>query len=529
MSLTEVSAGGPEPDALRPDALRPDALRPDADGSPPDGSAPADRGGAAGDVVGTPALPRRVVLPARPRPPRAHLRPGWPVVAMLAGYPLWWVLGLSSLIYPILALPMVVHLYRRRPIRLPPGFGIWLLYLLWQVLGIAALGVDPVGTVADTFSGRLVAVVVRFSTYVAVTILLLYVGNLREDELPRRRLVALLAWMFALTVAGGLASIAAPTFNFTAPLEYVLPPGARGNEYVKSLVHPALSQVQDVLGYASPRPKAPFEYTNSWGSNFALLGVMFVVAVLSGVVVRRTAARWAVLVVGLAAAIVPGVYSLNRAMWIAVALALPYVAIRMALRRRYSGLVAVGAVIAVVAVAVVATPLQGVVTGRLDNGRSNDIRASLLDLTITLTNQSPVIGYGSTRVREGGTVSIAVGRSPSCPFCGNASVGSTGQVWQSMMTSGYVGAGLYMLFFLSLMWRYRRDGSAIGIGGTLVLGMAPFFALFYSAFSSPLVFFFLVVGLLWRNELDTPDLGRASPPGRTALPDGSRPAVEVAP
>jgi hypothetical protein len=378
--------------------------------------------------------------------------------------------------------------------------------------------VDPTGTVPDTFIGRLVAVAVRFNTYLAVTILLLYVGNLHENELSRRRLLALLAWMFGLTVAGGLASIAAPTFEFTAPLEYILPHGVRSNTYVVALVHPALSQVQDVLGYASPRPKAPFEYTNTWGNNFAILGIMFVVAV-----VARASVRWVVLVLVAAVGMVPAIYSLNRGLWLAIGLSGGYIAIRMAMRQRFSGLLALGAVTALVAVALAATPLQGIVSGRLDNGRSNDIRASLLDLTIKLTNESPVIGYGSTRVREGGTVSIAIGKTSSCPFCGNASVGSTGQLWQSMMTSGYIGAGLYVAFFLYLMWRYRRDVSPIGVGGTLVMGLAPFFALFYGAFSSPLVFYFLIAALLWRNELDRlAPSGPAPPPGTAPLPGAAR-------
>ena len=66
--------------------------------------APARRPGAA---TGGPANR------ARPR----ERRPGWPLTALLLLYPLWWALGMGTLIVFVLAVPMVVHLVRRRPVR----------------------------------------------------------------------------------------------------------------------------------------------------------------------------------------------------------------------------------------------------------------------------------------------------------------------------------------------------------------------------------------------------------------------------
>ena len=45
--------------------------------------------------------------------------------------------------------------------------------------------------------------------YVALTVLLLYAGNLTDAELSRRRLVRLLGWLFVVTVAGGLLGMVA--------------------------------------------------------------------------------------------------------------------------------------------------------------------------------------------------------------------------------------------------------------------------------------------------------------------------------
>jgi hypothetical protein len=50
---------------------------------------------------------------------------GWPLTALLMLYPLWWALGMGTLIVFVLAVPMAIHLLRRRPILVPPGFGIW--------------------------------------------------------------------------------------------------------------------------------------------------------------------------------------------------------------------------------------------------------------------------------------------------------------------------------------------------------------------------------------------------------------------
>jgi hypothetical protein len=447
------------------------------------------------------------VLPPLHRPVRTirllRLPPGWPVIALLAGFPIWWALGFAVLVYPLLALPMVVHLWRRRPVKLPPGFGIWVLFLVWQILGIAALGLNPPGTVAEGASGRLIAYSTRLGIYLAVTVMLLFIGNLTEAELPRRLLIVLLSWMFVFTVAGGILGVLAPTFNFTSPLELVLPSGIRSHQYVQNLVHPASSQVQAVLGYAAPRPKAPFEYTNAWGNNFSIFAIWVVVLAAMGGLARRPAIRWVLLVGAFAVGAVPAIFSLNRGMWIGVAFAAVYVAIRLALRRHYAPLASLVVAASVLAMVVALTPLHQIITGRIQNPHSNQIRESNTQETITLVNRSPVIGYGSTRIKQGSADSIAVGRSPRCPKCGNLNIGSNGQLWLVLMASGYVGTALYLGFFLFLIWRYRRDASPIGLAGSIVLCLTLLYSSVYDAFSSPLAFYFLSLALLWRNELDS--------------------------
>ena len=176
-------------------------------------------------VSGGTASTTRTAGPAHsavpPRPPSRC--PAWPIVALLAGYPLWWALGLGVLIFPIAAAPMLVLLLRRRaggrPVRLPPGFAWWALFLVAVVVSIGALGADPAGTVAGHVGDRLIAVAYRLTMYVALTVLLVYAGNLTEAELPRRRLVKLLGWLFVVTVPAGCSACSPGRFEFTSPVE----------------------------------------------------------------------------------------------------------------------------------------------------------------------------------------------------------------------------------------------------------------------------------------------------------------------
>ncbi|HET9518605.1 MAG TPA: O-antigen ligase family protein [Actinoplanes sp.] len=472
-------------------------------------------GGAAG--------PRRIAVPRRAVGPthaaeqsRPAVLPAWPIVSLLALYPLWWALGLGVLIFAIMAVPMVVLLIRTRaggrPVRLPPGFGWWALFLLAVVVSIAALGADPHGTVPEHATDRLVAVVFRLIMYLSLTVLLVYAGNLTEIELARRRLVRLLSWLFVVTVAGGLLGMVAGTFEFTSPVELLLPADLRSRGFVQSLVHPYAAQIMDLVGGAAPRPAAPWGYTNTWGNNFCLLVVWFMVAVW-GAPGRRTRLRTRILAAGcLAIAVLPVVYSLNRGLWIGLGLAVAYVALRYALAGRIWIIGAVALAAVAVAVAMAVTPLGGVVQARMDNGKSNGVRSFLIERAWDGFQQSPVIGYGSTRNTIGGRHSITVGESSKCQRCGNFTVGGNGQLWQLLYAHGAVGAVAYLGFFGFGLWRFRRDRSPIGLAASAAIVTSFSAMLWYNSLVTPLAFMFLAYALLWRNSV------AAEPTVTTAAP-----------
>src|SRR4051812_38790512 len=279
-------------------------------------------------------------------------RPGWPLTALLVLYPVWWALGMGTLILFVLTIPMVIHLLRRPQVTVPPGFGLWLLFLAWAVASTALLSYDPPGVVDAPASGRLVSVIFTMACYLGATVVLLYAGNLSEEEFPRQRLVGQLGAFFCVVVAGGLLGVLAPHFQFTSLVELLLSPSVRQNGFVRSLVHPAAAQLQGVLGFDSPRPAAPFGFTNMWGNCLALLLGWFVIGWLRS----SSRSRRIVGVVILAAAAVPAVYSLNRGMWLGLGVALLFVLVRLAVRGRLAAVAAGGGGAGVLSLLLVGPP-----------------------------------------------------------------------------------------------------------------------------------------------------------------------------
>ncbi|WP_433793432.1 hypothetical protein [Actinoplanes sp. CA-252034] len=435
-----------------------------------------------------------------PRTVKNRSLPSWPVAGILLLYPLWWALGLGVLIFPMTAAAMLFLLVRRRVagrvLRLPPGFAWWVIFLAAVVVSIAALGADPPGTVPERATERLVAVVYKLSMYASLTVLLVYAGNLTEAELSRRRLVRLLAGMFVLTVAGGLLGMVAGNFEFTSPVEWLLPSGVRNRGFVRSLVHPYAAQIMDLVGGEKPRPAAPWGYTNTWGNNFCLLAPWLVVAAWW----TRGAGKKLLAVLCLAVSVIPAVASLNRGLWIGVGLLVAYVAFRHVLAGRLWILVALPVAAAALTLAMVATPLGATVQARLDNGKSNGVRSFLIDKALDGFAGSPVIGYGGTRNTLGGRNSITVGESAGCERCGNFTVGGNGQLWQLLYAHGTAGAAGYLGFFAYGLWRFRRDRSPIGIAGSAALVTSFSAMLWYNSLVTPLAFMVLAYALLWRNS-----------------------------
>ena len=436
------------------------------------------------------------VVPAAGEQSR-QLRPGWPLTALLVFYPVWWALGLGTLIVFVLIVPMAVHLIRARPIRVPPGFGVWLLFLVWVIVSITMIGRDPPQALPGTVSDRLVSVAFNLAGYIAVTVILLYAGNLSERDYPRMRMVRQLGGLFVVTVLGGLAGTFS-NIEFTSPVELLLPPSVRADGFVRSLVHPSTAQLQDVLGYEAPRPAAPFGYTNGWGFCLSVLLGWFVVSWF----IRTGHIRKFFGVILLLLSVIPVVYSLNRGLWIGLGFAAVYIALRLASQGKLLAVSVLGSGLALGAAIFLLSPLKEVVTQRLDSPQSNLTRSYTAEVTIDAALTSPIIGYGDTRQAQGGTQSIAIGQTPECQFCGNPTLGGNGQFWQVLLAQGFVGAALHVGFFLRTAWCYRRDRSPTGLAGLLACLLPLIYMFLYNSLVVPLLLVFLSIALLWRNDTE---------------------------
>ncbi len=451
------------------------------------------------------AAPAATESPAVPSSWLARrLGPAWPLRVLLVGFPVWWVLGLASLAPLIAATVMGAQIARRGRLRTPAGFGFWILFLGWMLAGVTMLWVHAPGTLPGGGPERLVSYSYRVLWYFAVTVAMLYPLSLSRRVLPPIQVARWLAMLFLYCVAGGIAGILAPSFEFTSPAELVIP-GARSG-FIHALVHPSLTTYSDFLGYEQPRPKAPFVYANAWGNNVGLLLPFFVYSWL------RSERPWQRLAVPAVLALValPVTYSLNRGLWLGIALLTFYAAIALARARRFAALwtLAVGVVIA--GILLVASPVWSTITLRLDTPHSNERRATVAEVvTRTTFEGSPLLGFGTTRQVSGNFASIAGAATEKCHQCAAPPLGTQGFLWRLVFTTGFVGTALFLAFLATQLLVHIRRRDAFTVLGCLTILTSSLFFLVYDSLESPMFILMLAVGLMNRERLES--LSR--PPG----------------
>ena len=435
------------------------------------------------------------VLPPRTSRRSSRWPAHWPLTVLVLGYPVWWLLGIDSLLPFVLAVPMWRQLSARRQWRLPPGTGWWLLFVLWVALGVTMLWVDAPGGVPGGGASRLLVFAYRLAWYAACGIVLLWVTNL-DRSVTDRRLHALLGYLFVVCVAGGLLGLAAPEFEVRSAVELLLPRGLTSNEFVSSLVHPQAADVQTVLGRPEARPKAPFPFTNTWGSCLSITLVFFVVLMAKH---KRWRGPGAVVLV---LAAIPVVYSLNRGLWASIVLGvvgMTLLAVRRGSRTAVLGVVA-GTVLGVVLL--LASPLGTLYQDRLDHQHSNDRRAQLLEATVhSVSTGSPVLGFGTTRDVEGSFASISGAATPDCPACGVPPLGTQGQLWLVVFSQGWPGLVFFLGFLfrsLGAVWRCRTatESAACFAIAFFVLQLP-----IYDTLGLPLYVVMVAIGMAAREQL----------------------------
>ncbi|NHC24442.1 hypothetical protein G6553_14825 [Nocardioides sp. IC4_145] len=431
------------------------------------------------------------------RTPRRLLGPGWPLSVLFIGFPLWWALGLAQVIFFAMALAMAVILRRQGSLLVPRGFTPWLLFLVWMCAGALLFHATAPGTVPGGGIGRLANFSVWALWYVTATVAMLYVANTAR-EVPTQRVVRLLAYMFVVTTTFGVLAVIAPTLEFESPVEAVLPQSLVSTNFVRTLVHPSLSSSSDFLGYVQPRPTAPFPYSNAWGNNLALYLPFFVLAWFG----RGAGWRRPVGVVVLAAAIFPITFSLNRGLWLSLALAAVYAAVRLAVNGRGRALQALTAAVVVGGIAFVSSPLYDTLQLRVETPHSNDRRAGTAQTVIATTAAgSPLVGYGTTRTMQGSFSSLAGGETESCHQCAAPPLGTQGFMWRLVLTTGFVGTLLCLSFFVVQFLRRARGPDPLDVTTCTVLLVAVLCFFVYDSLGSAMFTVMIAVGLMARADL----------------------------
>jgi hypothetical protein len=445
-------------------------------------------------AVGERVVSRSPVPTHRPR--RAHrlLHPGWPFTAMFIGFPLWWALGLSNFIGFAAAAVMSVELVRRRRIRVPRGFGWWLLFLVTVAVGVVVLQVNAPDAVPGGSPTRYFTWAYRLAWYLSATIALLYVGNLRR-ELSELRLARTLGWMFLFVAAGGWLGVLVPHLEFSSALELVLPHSVTRIEFIDFLIHPQVSQLYDGAALQTPRPSAPFPYSNIWGLNFACYLPFFVV----GWWTRARGLRRRIAPVLLVLALVPAVQSLNRGLWAALLVMAAFVAVRAALHGKVRALVGLLVAMVVAGAVIVLSPAGAMIQARLDNPASNEGRTQLAVQTVeSVMKGSPLVGFGSTRDVQGSFRSIAGGATPQCPLCTPPSLGTQGHLWLVLFSQGVLGLVLYLGFFAQqVLGNVRRDSVYVTAGLATVLVHVVTMPV-YDSIGTATFAVLLAVAMIWR-------------------------------
>ena len=419
---------------------------------------------------------------ARPSTARFRPLPRWPFTAMLALFPVWWVLGVAEMAWIPLAGLMVVLMARRGGITVPRGFAVWLLFLVLMCASV--IGIDT--------SGRMIGFVYRVLLYLTITVVFVYVYNAREQLTMRYMLgVFTLFWLWA--VIGGFAGIFFPEFSFRTPLAYVLPQGLQSNELIGEMVVRRLTQYNPDSWLAlDPRPSAPFLYTNGWGNVYSITLPM----VIGYLTLIPRGRRFWMLIVAIPLSLIPAFLTLNRGMFIGLGVAALYLFLRFALAGRLRQVVLLGLLGAVTVVAAMMLDVVERLDERVGTSSSTEDRANLYEETFTRTLQSPLFGYGAPR--------------PSYTE-GAPSAGTQGHLWMVMFSHGFPALICFMAalawMFLAT-WRVRSTATLILHTVLLVIFVEVFF---YGVLPDGLILTFPAAALLLRDSRAAP----LSPPGES--------------
>lgn len=421
---------------------------------------------------------------------RRLLSPGWPVYFFFVSLPIAWLFGLANIVLPLYGVLMLLGLLLRHSVRVPPRFGIWLLFLTW--VAASAIEIDS--------GSRAVAYAYRGSLYLTATVLLVYIFSSPERAVPTRLVVKALTIYWAVAVIGGLLGVAFA--NVTLPsfahfvFSRVLPPSLTEVGFFHDITTPGFAEVQRILGFPVGRPKTFFNYTNEWGSTVVLLTPFAIIAMgMFGRFWRRVIEALLLL------SLIPLVFSLNRAAWIALIVLVAYAAVRFAAAGDYRAVRAILAIVAVTVVVTLATPLGGLIVSRLHHGHSDEGRQTRDLAAVGLVQHSPVFGYGAPQPTSD---------DPTAP-----AVGTHGQLFLLLVSQGIPGLVFFLGWLVYSFVRTAPRGSPLVFWCHVVILLFLVQMPFYELTAFQLMVLAAALGLAWREIVSSGaegDRARRGPP-----------------
>jgi hypothetical protein len=418
------------------------------------------------------------VAAARRRIDTRRLPPGWQIYLFIGLYPLLWLLGLAYFVWPLIALGFALSLCLKRGVRVPPGFGLWVLFLLWMLA--SAVEIPP--------GQRYLLFTWRALIYLTAGGIFLWVYNRSEDDLPNDAVAGALTMFWGVIVLGGAVGVVLPRLSWHSFAQDILPHSVMSNGMVYAYTHPALAQMM-FAGFGHPvgRPTAFFGYTNQWA---AAVGVLTPFALLTAFRSPRPRIRMTVWGL-LALSALPIVVSLNRGLWIALALAGVYAAGKLAFAGR--GKVLLGGLIALLAMGAVIslTPLGNTFNTRASMGQAGDgVRATVYQEALSGVASSPLYGYGAPRASTSTTT-----------VTGGTHVGTQGQFWLVLFSHGIPGMVFYLGFFGFTFLHALRRRSVEELAWNAVLVISFVEMMVYDFMPTTLYVVMIGCALLWRRRM----------------------------
>lgn len=416
--------------------------------------------------------------------------PRWPITAMFVPFPLWWALGVAEMAWIPIAGAMVLLMVRHGAIRIPRGLGLFLLFLL--LMAVSVIGIDT--------PGRLVGFGYRALQYAAVTVAFVYVYNARS-RVGVTWLLGVLTAFWSYVVLGGWLGVLAPQFSFRTPFGYLVPASLQGNELVQQMVVRRATQWNPESWFAfEPRPSTPFLYTNGWGNAYSLL-LPLVIAYLARIPRDRT--FFAVLAL-IPLSFVPAFLTLNRGMFIGLAVAVVWATLRLVAAGRTGAVAVLATGVLVGLIAAVRFDVWGRLSERLSESSTTEDRASLYGETLARTLESPLLGYGAPRPSS----------IPGAP-----SVGTQGHVWTVMFSHGFPALAVFLaslawLFFAT--WRWR---TTTGLAVNTTVGVLLVEVFYYGVLPVGLMIAFVAAAAVLPGRSDGGRVDSSRPrPSRAATP-----------